>query len=77
MVVRDGARMAAMGIAIGALIAVVAARSLETLVFGVTTRDPAIYVTVAGTLVLVAVIASLVPARRAAHIDPLIALRGG
>ncbi|HEY4131188.1 MAG TPA: ABC transporter permease [Gemmatimonadaceae bacterium] len=77
MVVREGARMAAMGIAIGALIAVVAARSLETLVFGVTTRDPAIYVTVAGTLVLVAVIASLVPARRAAHIDPLIALRGG
>jgi predicted permease len=76
MVVRGGVRMAFVGIAIGAVGAAAAAQSIQAFVFGVTTRDPGVYLGFAGVLVLVALIASAIPARRAARVDPLIALRG-
>ncbi len=75
MVVNDGVRMALAGIGIGAVAAVFAARSLKTLVFGVATTEAGVYVGVAVLLTLAAVTASYVPARRAARVDPLIALR--
>jgi predicted permease len=75
MVVGEGVRMAAIGIALGALAALLAARSLRTLVFGVATTDVTTYVGVAAVLTLVALAASYIPARRAARVDPLIALR--
>jgi ABC-type antimicrobial peptide transport system permease subunit len=68
--------MAVVGIGIGAVNAAVDGRSLEELVFGVTACDPAVYLIVAATLTLVVLVASLVPARGAARVDPLIALRG-
>jgi len=66
---------AAMGIGLGAIAALVAARSLRTLVFGVATTDMATYVGVAAILTVVALLASYIPARRASRVDPLIALR--
>ena len=75
MVVGEGIRMAGIGIVLGAAAAVVAARALRTLVFGVATTDLATYGAVAAILTLVALAASYIPARRASRVDPLIALR--
>jgi predicted permease len=76
MMLGDGVRLAVMGIVAGAALALVAARSLHALVFGVTTSDPALYAAVAMALTLVAAAASYMPAWRAARLDPLVALRG-
>lgn len=75
MILTEGVRLAAVGIAIGVVGALAAARSLRTLVYGVETNDPRVYVSVALVLAIVALMASLVPARRAARVDPLAALR--
>jgi putative ABC transport system permease protein len=76
MVIGEGLRMTTIGIAIGIVVALVAARSLRALVFGVTTGDPPVYAGVALTLAIVATAAAYFPARRAARVDPLAALRG-
>jgi ABC-type antimicrobial peptide transport system permease subunit len=76
MVVDEGARLAAVGIAIGAAGAAIAARALRTLVYGVSTADLALYGVVALSMFIVALIACAAPARRAARVDPLTALRG-
>jgi putative ABC transport system permease protein len=76
MILGEGARLAGLGIALGAFGSLLGARSLRSLVFGVGTNDPWVYAVVAVTLALVAMAASLVPAWRAARIDPLVALRG-
>jgi putative ABC transport system permease protein len=75
LVVGEGARMAGVGIIIGAIGGAIAARSLRTLVFGVTTTDAATYVAVAALLSIVALAAAYIPARRASRVDPLVALR--
>ncbi|HEY2376325.1 MAG TPA: ABC transporter permease [Gemmatimonadaceae bacterium] len=75
MIVGEGLRTAGIGIVIGVVAAVLAARSLETMLFEVSVVDPFIYASVIGTLLFVALAASYFPARRAARIDPLIALR--
>ena len=76
MVVGEGLRTAGAGVLLGVLIALVAGRSMETLLFEVSAADPRIYGGVIGALLMVAVVAAYVPARRAARIDPLVALRG-
>jgi putative ABC transport system permease protein len=75
MVVNEGLRLTLVGLAIGIVAAVFASRSLNTLVFGVTTTDVSVYAAVAALLALVAITASYIPARRASRVDPLIALR--
>ena len=72
----EGVRLAAVGIAVGAAIALVAGRWVAPLLFDVSPHDPLIFAVVAATLLLAAVVASLVPARRAARVDPVEALRG-
>jgi putative ABC transport system permease protein len=73
--VREGATLMAVGVACGIGGALLATRALSTLLFGVTTTDPITFVAVAGTLTIVALLASYVPARRAARVDPMTALR--
>jgi predicted permease len=75
LVVGDGLRVAGVGVALGAGVALWGGRWVEPLLFDVSPRDPLIFATVALTLVLVAVAASWTPARRAARVDPNVALR--
>lgn len=75
MVVVEGLKPAAIGIAVGGVGALFTARLLEKLVFGVKATDPLTLGVVAGTLLAVSVAASLIPAWRAAKLDPLIVLR--
>jgi predicted permease len=74
-VVRDTLRLTAIGIAIGIPAALVAGRLLVTFLYGLTPRDPVTLAAAAGTLLAAAVIASALPARRAARVDPARALR--
>jgi len=75
LVVVEGMTPALIGIAAGAMAALGSARILEKLVFGVSPSDPLTLAAVAGTLAIVALVASLVPAYRASKLDPLKVLR--
>lgn len=75
MVEREGLGMSAVGVALGLVGAAALTRVLRSLLFGVTTTDPLTFASVAVVLSLVAIAASLIPARRAASIDPQRALR--
>ena len=75
LVVREGLVLTLSGLAIGLVTAFAASRFLEAMLFQIATTDPATYGAVALVLLAVAFVASIVPARRAARVDPLIALR--
>jgi len=75
MVVRDGARLALLGVGLGLVTAYVATRALATILFEVSATEPLVFVGAATTLVLVALAASWIPARTATKVDPLQALR--
>jgi putative ABC transport system permease protein len=75
MVVVEGMTPALIGIAAGAVAALGSARLLQKLVFGVSASDPLTLVAVAGTLAIVALLATLLPAYRASRLDPLAVLR--
>jgi putative ABC transport system permease protein len=74
-VLRHGMLLTGTGLMIGGLLAFWATRALSTVLVGVKSTDPLTYAGVAGTLLLVAMLACLIPAWRAARVDPLIALR--
>jgi ABC-type antimicrobial peptide transport system permease subunit len=74
-VVGGGLRLVAVGAAIGALVSLVLLQSLGTLLFGVGPNDVLTYATVLALLFAVAGVAAYLPARRAARVEPLIALR--
>jgi predicted lysophospholipase L1 biosynthesis ABC-type transport system permease subunit len=75
MVVRQGAVLTGVGVALGLIASAGLSRALGSLLFGVSERDPVTYGGLAAALALVAILASWVPARRAAGVDPAIALR--
>ena len=70
-----GGRLVAIGLAVGIPAALAATKLLSTQLFGVQSNDPLTYVAVAAVLGLVAVMACFIPARRAARVDPMVALR--
>lgn len=76
LVVGQGLRVTALGVIVGALLALGASRWVEPLLFRVRATDPVTYAAVLGTMLAVALVASLVPARRALGADPMQALRG-
>jgi ABC-type antimicrobial peptide transport system permease subunit len=69
LVVTEGMKLGVIGVAIGGAIA------LAPLLFGESPRDPAVFALVTGVLLVVTMIASFIPARRAANVDPNRALR--
>jgi len=75
MILKQGMVLALLGIGIGVFAALGLMRLLRTLLFEVSTTDVATFVLVAGVLLLVALLACYLPARRATKVDPLIALR--
>jgi putative ABC transport system permease protein len=76
MVLSGGLRIAAAGLVIGVFGALALTRVLSGLLFGVSARDPLTFVAVPGALLVVALAACWVPARRAMQVEPVIALRG-
>jgi ABC-type lipoprotein release transport system permease subunit len=77
MVLREAAWVVAAGIGVGVPAAILAARVVSNLLFGLTPYDPLTLVLSALGLIGVALVAALVPARRACRVDPVIALRMG
>ena len=73
--VREGATLTIMGLACGLAGALAAAQALTSLLFGVKATDPSTFAGVAVALASVALVATYVPARRAARVDPMTALR--
>jgi ABC-type antimicrobial peptide transport system permease subunit len=63
------------GVAAGTVAALVLSQTMTKMLFSVAPTDPATFVSVAGLLVAVALLASYLPARRATRVDPVIALR--
>ena len=75
LVVGHGVRLGAIGVAIGISTTLAVAHFLDGILFGVSSRDPYVLAVVAGSLLVVAGVASYVPAFRASRIDPMQALR--
>jgi putative ABC transport system permease protein len=75
LIVREGMTVGAIGIGAGIAGALALSRVLASLVFNVPVRDPLTYGAVAGALALVALAACAIPARNAARVDPMVALR--
>ncbi len=75
LMVSHGVRVAAIGAALGALVGIVAGRVLSSLLYGVSPRDPLVLFAAVLVPVVVAAVASYLPARRASRVDPMVALR--
>ena len=75
LVLREALLLAVFGIFVGVPTAVAGSTLISTFLFGVKPSDPVALAIVTSTLALVAVLASYIPARRAAKVDPMVALR--
>ena len=74
-VVAQGLRYTVPGVVLGLVAAALVGNRIQTLLFEVDARDPVTFAAIGATVALVAAIASFVPARRAAAVDPLMVLR--
>jgi putative ABC transport system permease protein len=77
LVVGQGVRLACVGLAVGIPAALGSSRLLGSLLYGVSARDPLLFAMSAIAVLIVSAIACYLPARRAASVDPLVALRQG
>jgi predicted permease len=75
LVLVDGIKMAVAGVGVGLLASLGLTRLLTKMVYGVSTTDPATFAVITAVLIMVALFACLLPARRATKVDPLTALR--
>lgn len=75
LVLRQGLTVTGVGLMAGALLAIVAARALSGALYGIGAADPVTWVGAALTVLIVSALANIVPARRAAAVDPARALR--
>ncbi|HKS80251.1 MAG TPA: ABC transporter permease [Candidatus Acidoferrales bacterium] len=75
LILGEGSRLAAIGVAAGIAVSFAVTRLMSALLFGIEATDPATFAAVAVLLILVALFASYIPARRAMRVDPIVALR--
>ena len=75
LVVRQGMRLAGLGVVLGVAFALLLGRVIAGLLYGIAPHDPVTFVAVVGLLLGAALLACWIPARRASRVDPLIALR--
>jgi predicted permease len=75
MILRDVGRLAGIGLAIGLLVALTADRLIASLLYGVQASDPLVFAVAVLLLAVVALVAGGLPARKAASVDPVVALR--
>jgi ABC-type antimicrobial peptide transport system permease subunit len=75
LILGQGTRIAILGVGIGLIGAAALTRVMTTLLYGVSATDPATFVAVAILLMMIAIAACYLPARRAVRLDPLVALR--
>jgi ABC-type lipoprotein release transport system permease subunit len=68
-------RLALVGVAVGVPSALALTRLMKGMLLGVTSADPLTYIAVVGMLLISALLASYLPARRATRVDPIVALR--
>jgi ABC-type antimicrobial peptide transport system permease subunit len=75
MILRDGIKLAALGVGIGIVCAIGLTRLMANMLFGVSPTDPLTFFAIPVLLMIVALLACYIPARRAMRVDPVIALR--
>ena len=75
MVLREGMFMAGLGILIGIGAALVLTRLMAGILFGVGAHDPLTFVVVTSLIAVATLLSTILPARRAAHVEPVLALR--
>ena len=75
MIVRQGMTVVGIGLAVGLMLGALISPLMSELFFNVTPTDPMVFGTTTGLLLVTGFVASIVPALRAASVDPLVALR--
>jgi putative ABC transport system permease protein len=75
LILKHGVTLVSLGVVIGLVAAVLVTRLMSHLLYGVTATDPLTFSAIALLLTFIALVACYLPARRAAHVDPVIALR--
>jgi putative ABC transport system permease protein len=75
LVVGSGLKMVLIGVALGLVGAYILTRVLSNLLYGISVTDPSTFVSMSLLLIIIALLASYIPARRATKVDPIIALR--
>jgi putative ABC transport system permease protein len=75
MFLLNGLALSAVGVLVGLVVAAALSRAMSSLLFGIEPMDPAAYMVAIGVILASAVLASYLPARRAATIDPIQTLR--
>jgi len=75
LILADGLRLVITGVVVGIVAALVLTRLLESMVYGVSSRDPLVFVLVSLLMMAISLLACYVPGRRAMKVDPIVALR--